>query len=36
MADGTLPQDAAGAVDHVVRGQACGLVENENTIHAEI
>jgi hypothetical protein len=34
MADGTLLEDSAGAVHHVMRGQSSGLVDNHNAVHA--
>ena len=36
MADGALAEDAAHAVDYVVRGQARGFVDDENAIHRKI
>jgi hypothetical protein len=33
MADGFLSQDAAHAVDHVVRGPTGGLVDDDYAIH---
>ena len=36
VADGALLQDAARAVDHVVRGESGGLVDDEDAIHERI
>src|SRR5207245_7192282 len=36
MADGTLSQNAAHAINHVVRGQASGFIDNQDAIHGEI
>src|SRR4029078_1339401 len=32
VANGALPNDAADAMDHVVRGQAWGLIEDEDAV----
>ena len=33
VADGTFAENAAGAVDHVVRGKSGGLVDDEDGVH---
>ena len=35
VADGTFAENAAGAVDHVVRGKSGGLVDDEDGVHWE-
>jgi hypothetical protein len=36
MADGALAEDAAHAIDHIVRGPSGGLVDDDDAIHEEI
>jgi hypothetical protein len=36
MSDGTLIQNAADAMDNVVRGETCGLVDYEYAIHGDL
>jgi len=36
MADGALLENAAQAIDDVVRGPSCGLIDDDDAIHGEI
>ena len=36
MPDRALAQNAAHAIDHIMRGQSGGLIDDENTVHGRI